>query len=214
MTSISCDTHKYGYAPKGTSVIMFRSREYRDQCIYAQFDWTGGIYATASMAGSRNGSLIIGCWASMLKNGKDGYFQKSKLILDASHNVRKEMAEIPEIRLLTQHNGPVVAFTTEGGIHPIALADHLHTKGWALNKTMHPPGFHVAITHANYNQMPKLVKDTKASIEELRKNPELNHSSDVALYCTAAKIPDKNMLSMFVKTMISENLEVHEKKSS
>lgn len=29
VTSMSADTHKYGYAPKGTSVALFRSKEVR-----------------------------------------------------------------------------------------------------------------------------------------------------------------------------------------
>jgi len=102
-----------------------------------------------------------------------------------------------------------VAFGTKGEIHAIALADHLHTKGWILAKTQSPPGFHIAITHANCHTMPQMVKDIRTAIKEIKANPKLNHSSDVALYCTADKVPDKKILDNFVKLVVSENLEVH-----
>jgi sphinganine-1-phosphate aldolase len=72
ITSISCDTHKYGYAPKGSSVLMFRTNALRRYVLFSVLDWTGGLYATPSMAGSRNGSLLAGTWASIMKHGKEG----------------------------------------------------------------------------------------------------------------------------------------------
>ena len=73
VTSISCDPHKYGYGPKGTSVAMFRSKELRKGVFFGVADWTGGFYATSSMAGSRPGNIIAGTWAAMVKMGKEGY---------------------------------------------------------------------------------------------------------------------------------------------
>jgi sphinganine-1-phosphate aldolase len=72
ITTISCDTHKYGNAPKGSSVCMFRSRELRNQGIYTNTEWTGGFYATTGTAGSRNGSIVIGAWTAMMRLGRKG----------------------------------------------------------------------------------------------------------------------------------------------
>ena len=51
--SISCDTHKYGYAPKGSSTILYRSRDYLHHQYFSITDWPGGIYATPTIAGRR-----------------------------------------------------------------------------------------------------------------------------------------------------------------
>jgi len=51
---------------------MFKTKERRDTCIFTKFSWTGGIYVTASMAGSRNGSLVIGAWTAMMRLGREG----------------------------------------------------------------------------------------------------------------------------------------------
>ncbi|KAJ2922577.1 hypothetical protein H1R20_g14529, partial [Candolleomyces eurysporus] len=58
VTSISCDTHKYGFAPKGTSVIMYRTPELRRFQYYVNPGWTGGLYASPGLSGSRYVDLL------------------------------------------------------------------------------------------------------------------------------------------------------------
>jgi sphinganine-1-phosphate aldolase len=72
VTSISVDTHKFGFAPKGSSVILYRDSELRRFQYFSTPRWTGGIYATATVAGSRPGALIAACWAVMAHIGDDG----------------------------------------------------------------------------------------------------------------------------------------------
>ena len=55
VTSISCDTHKYGYTPKGSSIVMFRNADIRRNAIFSCTEWPGGVYATPTYAGSRPG---------------------------------------------------------------------------------------------------------------------------------------------------------------
>lgn len=72
VTSISCDPHKFLYGPKGYSIVMFRTRELRRFSFFAISAWTGGMYLTPTMAGSRSGSIVTGTWAAMMKQGRDG----------------------------------------------------------------------------------------------------------------------------------------------
>lgn len=72
VTSISCDTHKYGFGPKGLSVLMFREKKLRAHMLFAVGDWTGGMYCTPSMAGSRPGNVLAGSWAAMMRLGREG----------------------------------------------------------------------------------------------------------------------------------------------
>ncbi len=66
VTSISCDTHKYGYTPKGSSVILYRNTEFRKHQFFAAVEWPGGIYVSPTFAGSRAGSLIAMTWATLV----------------------------------------------------------------------------------------------------------------------------------------------------
>ena len=57
VTSISADTHKYGYAFKGTSVALFRDKAWRNAQYFFLTDWTGGKYCSPGIEGSRSGGL-------------------------------------------------------------------------------------------------------------------------------------------------------------
>ena len=58
VTSISADTHKYGYAFKGTSTVLFRDKAWRNSQYFFLADWTGGKYCSPGMDGSRSGGLL------------------------------------------------------------------------------------------------------------------------------------------------------------
>ena len=87
VTSISVDPHKYGFAPKGSSVILYRSKEIRNYQYFITTDWPGGVYASPSIAGSRPGALIAGCWTAMIKMGESGYVKATKDIVGCARKI-------------------------------------------------------------------------------------------------------------------------------
>ncbi|XP_024934338.3 sphingosine-1-phosphate lyase isoform X2 [Ziziphus jujuba] len=72
VTSVSVDVHKYGLAPKGTSVVLYRNHDIRKNQFVAVTEWSGGLYVSPTIAGSRPGGLIAGAWASMMSLGEEG----------------------------------------------------------------------------------------------------------------------------------------------
>ena len=89
VTAISCDTHKYGFAPKGSSVIMYNSTKLRKYQYFQQMDWPGGVYGSPTMAGSRPGALSAGCWAAMLHFGQSGYVESTKAIIQCARKIKQ-----------------------------------------------------------------------------------------------------------------------------
>lgn len=87
VTSISCDNHKYGLAPKGSSVLLFRTKELRSHAYFSKADWSGGIYATQTTAGSRNGVGISGSWYALVSIGRKRYAENSKQIMQAVRSI-------------------------------------------------------------------------------------------------------------------------------
>ena len=75
LTSVSADLHKYGFGPKGTSILLFSSAELREQMFFSWTEWSGGQYASPSMTGSRNGGIIASAWATMMLMGEQGYLR-------------------------------------------------------------------------------------------------------------------------------------------
>lgn len=87
VTSISCDTHKYGFAPKGSSVVLYRNSELRHFQYFVAPDWPGGIYASPTIAGSRPGALIAGCWTALMYMGEQGYVDSTKQIVTTARKI-------------------------------------------------------------------------------------------------------------------------------
>lgn len=90
VSSISADTHKYGYAPKGSSVIMYRHKTYLHYQFTITTDWPGGIYGSPTINGSRAGGIIAACWATMMFFGENGYVEATRQIIETTKFIERE----------------------------------------------------------------------------------------------------------------------------
>uniref|UniRef100_A0A1I8E8J1 sphinganine-1-phosphate aldolase n=1 Tax=Wuchereria bancrofti TaxID=6293 RepID=A0A1I8E8J1_WUCBA len=140
VTSISCDTHKYGYAPKGSSVILYREGKYLHHQYMCFPEWTGGIYATPTFAGSRSGLAISLAWATLLSFGRSGYVQRTKKIIQCARRISSAIAnDIDGLRLLGSPDVSIVAFTSDV-FNIYVLVDGMSALGWNLNSIQNPAG--------------------------------------------------------------------------
>ncbi|PWN43891.1 PLP-dependent transferase [Ceraceosorus guamensis] len=170
VTSISCDTHKYGFAPKGSSVIMYRTSELRRFQYYVQPDWTGGVYASPSIAGSRPGALIAGTWAALMTMGDDGYTASCASIVGAARRIEQAIRdEIPQLVVMGNPIVSVVAFASAGKVNIYEVGDNMSKKGWHLNGlATDPPAVHIACTRLTVPVVDDFISDLKASVKEAR----------------------------------------------
>lgn len=81
---------QYGYAPKGSSVVLYSDKKYRHYQYFVAPDWQGGIYASPSIAGSRPGGIIAACWATMMNMGENGYVDATKKIVSTARKIKTE----------------------------------------------------------------------------------------------------------------------------
>ncbi len=171
VTSISCDTHKYGYAAKGTSVVAFRNPHLRRYSYFTMTDWPGGLYNSPTMAGSRPGALSAEAWAALLNMGEEGYLDATRRIVDTGKRIRAGIAAIPELRLLG--DSLLVAAFTSDAFDAYALQDLLSARGWNLTGLQLPPGIHLGITlrTAQPGVADRFLSDLGAAVVELRANP-------------------------------------------
>ena len=144
VTSISCDTHKYGYSLKGTSSINFRNRDLRRYMFYAQEDWAGGVYASPTVQGSRSAGLSAAMWAAMVCMGEEGYLKAARAIMDTADKIREGISRIPELRIMGKST--FLISLTSDVVNPYFVNDFLAMKGWRMNGCQNPSGFHFCIT--------------------------------------------------------------------
>lgn len=189
VTSISCDTHKYGFAPKGSSIIMYRNEELRRYQYFVNVDWSGGVYASPTLAGSRPGALMVGCWASLMKMGHDGYLQSCIDIVGCAQKFKLAIESIPELYVIGNPISSVVAFGSEA-VNIYDLADSMSKKGWHLNSLQNPPAIHLASTRLTLNSIDQLVSELEESVRELVEagSTEAKPDGTAALYGVAGSI--------------------------
>ena len=144
VTSISADTHKYGYAFKGSSVLSFRSKELRNAQYFYLTDWSGGKYTSPGMEGSRSGGLIAATWAAMVQLGHQGYLDYARQIFDTSFAMQDAVRSHPELRMMG-HPTFLFSFTSDA-FDIYHVNDFMRTRGWRFNGQQYPNALHMAVT--------------------------------------------------------------------
>ena len=144
VTSISADTHKYGYGLKGTSTLVFRDRSLRNRCYFFMPDWSGGKYFSPGMDGSRSDGLLAATWASMVSMGREGYRRHAREIFETSAAMQEAVRSHPELRLLGEPTF-LFAFTSDG-FDIYHVNDEMKRRGWRFNGLQYPNALHMAVT--------------------------------------------------------------------
>jgi len=171
VTSISADTHKFGYAAKGTSVVLYRGRALRRFQYEVSTDWEGGLYASPTIAGSRAGALSAMAWAALVSIGEDGYLDAARRILEAAATVKRGIAAIPGLEVI---GDPlfVVAFTSRE-LDVYRVLDAMAARRWSLNALQRPPAVHLCVTlrHARPGVVERFLADLAEAVAEVRRSP-------------------------------------------
>ncbi|XP_060710242.1 sphingosine-1-phosphate lyase 1 isoform X2 [Hemiscyllium ocellatum] len=196
VTSISADTHKYGYAPKGSSVVLYSNKKYRHYQFFVAPDWQGGIYASPTIAGSRPGGIIAACWATMMYMGEDGYVKATKKIIDTARYVEAQLKKIKEIFIFGKPEVSVVAIGSQT-FDIFRLSNLMTSKGWNLNTLQFPSSIHICVTllHTKNGVADQFVEDLRESVAEIMKNPDEKTTGRGAIYGMAQSIPDRTLVT-------------------
>jgi len=196
VTSISADTHKFGYAPKGSSVIMYSDELYRQFQYFVQPDWPGGIYASPTFAGSRPGAIIAACWATMMLMGRKGYVDSTRKIIETTRHITAEIRKIPGLFVYGEPDASVVGFGSHD-FNVYRLSDALSTCGWNLNALQFPSSIHLCVTlvHTKPGVAEKFVADVANCTREIMENPKAECGGQAAMYGLAQSIPDRSIVS-------------------
>ena len=144
VTSISADTHKYGYGLKGTSVIVYRDRALRRHQYFMTPNWQGGKYFSPGISGSRSAGLLAASWAAMVSLGREGYLRYAKQIFETSFAMQDAVTAHPELRLMGE---PTFCFSfTAEPFDIYHVNDFLVDRGWRFNGQQYPNAIHMCVT--------------------------------------------------------------------
>jgi sphinganine-1-phosphate aldolase len=200
VTSISCDSHKYGFAPKGGSIIMYRGKALRQYQYFVSTEWSGGIYATPTIMGSRPGALVAATWATMLTLGQEGYHEAALQISLVVDNICEIIKSIDDLFVFGEPASSVVAFGSST-LNIYAINDEMSKKGWHLNALQNPAAIHIACTMLTTDSaVENFMIDLEGSVNTVRSQPMLSlGSGTAAIYGTNAMLPDKSIIEDVAK---------------
>jgi sphinganine-1-phosphate aldolase len=181
VTSISADTHKYGYALKGTSVLLYRNSNLRKYQYFNFTDWPGGIYMSPGLSGSRSGGIVAATWAAMVSLGEKGYLEVADRIFKTAATIRLGVDAIPELEVIGDPTF-LVAFRSPT-LNIYHVNDHLIARGWRLNALQLPPALHFCVTRPNTapGVADAFVADLRDAVE-YAKHPARDEPKSGALY--------------------------------
>jgi sphinganine-1-phosphate aldolase len=194
VTSISVDTHKYGYAAKGTSVILYRGAELRHFQYFSVADWPGGFYVSPTFAGSRPGALIAVAWAAMVSMGAEGYLKSAKRILETTDWIKQEMKKIPELQLIG--DPPFMVTLRSETLNIYQIMEYMTERNWGLSGLHLPPSMHLCVTqrHTQEGVKERFVKEIKEAVAYVKEHPEASQGMG-PIYGLASTIETRGMVT-------------------
>jgi sphinganine-1-phosphate aldolase len=192
VTSVSADLHKYGFAAKGASVVLYRDAALRRHQFQVETGWPGGIWLSPTIAGTRPGGAIAGAWATLRAFGVDGYLDLHRGLLETSDRIRAGVAAIDGIEVLGDPPAGVFAIGASGGdVDVYAVADALEARGWHPDRLLSPPALHLMVTPVHAGEVAdRFVADLEEAVEEVRGRPELSQQGQAAMYGMVAQLPE------------------------
>jgi sphinganine-1-phosphate aldolase len=169
--SISADIHKLGYAPKGVSVIVHRSKELRRYQTWTFDGWLGGFYGSPNLQGTRSGAPMAAAWAVMQHLGRDGYLTLTQTALDTADRMRAAVTATAGVRLVGDPRFHLFAMTSDPDaadpIDVFALGDALARRGWYHDRQGPPDSLHSTVSAGNAKAVEDWLTDFAEAAAEV-----------------------------------------------
>lgn len=166
VTSISADVHKYGYAAKGASIILYRNAELRKHQFFVYADWPGGIYGSTTLLGTRPGGAIAAAWAALSSIGMSGYMEMARRTMDATEKLKAGIAAIPELKIIGDPDMSIIAFGSDKlNVH--VLGDELHLMGWHFDRQQMPDSLHLTVSQVHADVADEFLTDLAKAVDKL-----------------------------------------------
>jgi sphinganine-1-phosphate aldolase len=158
VTEMSTDVHKYGYAPKGASVVLHRDADWFGHQFFVFSDWGSGLYGSPGVAGAKPAAPIATAWTVLHALGRDGYVEIMRGLLETTDRVRACIDALDGVELVGDPIGPVLAMRSDT-VDLYAVGDVLDDRGWHVNRNVEPKGLHVMLSPAHASVVDDLVRD-------------------------------------------------------
>lgn len=164
--SISADLHKYGYAPKPCSTILWRSQEEQQYHFMPIDEWACGLYLSQGFVGSRTMGPVAGIWALMHYWGREGYLENARRVLHIKEFIINKCAEIDGLTTW-KTDGPLLMIAADGFDIELVVGG-MEDRGWRLLGVNNPPAIHLTLDVMEDEYLQKFVQDLREICTDIR----------------------------------------------
>jgi sphinganine-1-phosphate aldolase len=183
VTSMSADLHKFGYAPKGVSVLLHRGRDRQRHQYFATKRWPGYPVVNPTMLGSKSAGALAAAWAIMLRLGNDGFADLAASCRRSTDALASAIHAIEGLRVVGEPTGPLLAVATDESVpadrrvDPHNWADGVRQLGWLLQQqpgllqsdgTRLPHTTHLTITPVTESVRERLIAALQQAADGVR----------------------------------------------
>ena len=173
VTSISADLHKYGYAAKGASVVLYENKELRKYQLFACSRWTGYTVINPAVTSSKSGGPMAAAWAVLNYLGDEGYMDIVREVMEATQIVMDGIDRMDGVHVLGKPDMCMFSLaSTSENINVYRLADAMKAKGWYLQpqfkRENSPANLHISMSRITVPRAKAFLKDFEETVEELK----------------------------------------------
>lgn len=171
VTSMSMDFHKYAFAAKGASVVLYRSKDLRRYQIYACSNWTGYTIINPTVQSTKSAGPLAAAWAVLHFFGRKGYLEIARQVLEATDRIADAVDAMDDLRLLGRPDMNLVAFTSDT-VSVFHVVDEMKQLGWFVQPQLaygnSKENIHLSINPASVRWVDALIADLKTCVERAK----------------------------------------------
>jgi glutamate/tyrosine decarboxylase-like PLP-dependent enzyme len=175
VTSISMDLHKYAYAPKGASLILYRDNTFRKHQLFACSRWIGYTIVNNAVQSSKSGGPMAAAWAVLNYVGDTGYLEIARQKLAAVKKITAGIRRIDGLRLLTEPDMCLISFTADT-VNVFHIIDEMNQRGWYIQPSLSfdnsPAHIHLSVSASNVGWEDELLDNLAECVEIARGLPD------------------------------------------
>jgi glutamate/tyrosine decarboxylase-like PLP-dependent enzyme len=171
VSSISADMHKFGYAPKNISSVLYRDKELRKHSIFACRATTTYALINTTVLSTKSGGPLAGAWALLHYLGEAGYRAIVGPVMDATRCLVAGVNAIEGLRILGNPDMSMFSFTSND-FNIFQLADEMRDRGWYIQPQFStdnsPANLHVTVTRATVQHVDAFLNDLASAARAVK----------------------------------------------
>ena len=194
VASMSLDLHKYGFAPKGVSLLLFRDSDYRSGTYFTFSSWPGYPIVNTTLQSTKPAAPMAAAWAAARVLGHEGFTEAVRRAREATLRIAAIVDTIPGLRMVAPPDATLVALRGDGDdpIDPFRLADALRARGWVVQPQPGmgdlPRTLHLTVQPVSADTLPEFERDLRDAADEVRGLAWVDVADD--LEAAFAELPD------------------------